>query len=171
VGLRDRRDSRDLTSPCYCVTAICVSPCLFGQLDLRSARAPSRSVAMSTNPMFKCRQCEASKPLEAFGTRQRASSHGRKGDRHDKCLSCLAVNTAYKKRRREESHDDRPVKRFATQPAVSLVQFEADLAEHAYTSKIDFNSRVSLDAGSLTDKDIANQIASIAWKATGYRFR
>jgi hypothetical protein len=51
------------------------------------------------------------------------------------------------------------------------LKFEEALAKHASASKIDSSWRVSLDEVALTDKGIANHIASLAWKATGYRYR
>ena len=45
------------------------------------------------------------------------------------------------------------------------------LAEHASASKIDDSWRVSLDEVTLTDKGIVDHLASLAWKAVGYRFR
>jgi len=50
-------------------------------------------------------------------------------------------------------------------------QFTEALAKKASSSSIDEFWRVSLDEVTLTDKGIANHIASLAWKATGYRFR
>jgi nitrate/TMAO reductase-like tetraheme cytochrome c subunit len=125
---------------------------------------------MSANPSFKCTQCHKFKLSDEFGTRQIASSHGQKGDRLKTCLSCTTVNSATRKRKRMEDSLNRPSKRCATPPAISPSQFVDALATYATASEIDVSSRVSLDGMTLTDKGIADHIASLAWKATGYRF-
>ena len=45
------------------------------------------------------------------------------------------------------------------------------LAKYVSAAEIDGSWRVSVDDMTLPDKDIANHLASLAWKATGYRFR
>jgi hypothetical protein len=120
---------------------------------------------MSTDPKFRCSQCKKYKLPDEYGTRQSGGSHGQKGSRLSVCLSCGAVNSANRKRRRIESNRD------TTQPLTSPSQFVQALAEHASASKIDSSWHISLDEMTLTDKGIADHIASLAWKAMGYRFR
>jgi hypothetical protein len=126
---------------------------------------------MSTDPRFKCSTCRKYKPSDEYGTRQLGGSNGRKGDRLTQCLSCSAANAAYRKRKRDETYIDHPVKRLATEALASPSQFIEALGKSASTANIDGSWRVSLDEVTLTDRDIANHIASLAWKATGYRFR
>jgi len=57
------------------------------------------------------------------------------------------------------------------EPPASPNQFVNTLAKHASAAKIDESWCVSFTEVTLTDKAIANQIASLVWKATGYRFR
>ena len=121
--------------------------------------------------MFKCSQCKKTKPSTDYGTRKIGSAHGQKGDRLSLCLSCSAINTANNKRKRVNSNPEHPVKRFAAQSATPPIQFVEDLAKLASAPKIDGTWRVSLDEMVLSDKGIANHIASLAWKAVGYRFR
>ena len=45
------------------------------------------------------------------------------------------------------------------------------LAKCASTAEINDSWRVSVDEMTQADKDIAKHLASLAWKATGYRFR
>jgi hypothetical protein len=78
---------------------------------------------------------------------------------------------AYQKRKRDETYLDHPVKRLAAETPASPSQFVEVLGKHASTSNIDDTWRVSLDEATLEDKGITNNIASLAWKATGYRFR
>ena len=128
------------------------------------------SAAMSTNPSFKCTQCHSFKLPEEFGTHQRESNDGQKGDHLTKCLSCTTINSSQQKQKHIEDHLDHSPKRFATQPAVPPSQFVEELSKYTSTSKFDISLHVSLDEVNLTDKDIANYLLSLAWKATGYRF-
>ena len=129
-----------------------------------------RSAAMNTNPSIKCIQCCAFKLPDEFGMRKRGSNYGQKGDRLNRCVSCTTRNSAQRKRKRMEDNHGRLPKRFATQPAISPSQFVEDLTKCASADQIDVSLRVSLDEITLTDKDIANHLSSLAWKATGYRF-
>jgi hypothetical protein len=145
--------------------------CLFGLLNLRSILSSQQHLAaMSANPSFKCERCNKFKLSDEFGTRQRAGSYGQKGDRLKRCLSCTTTDLANRKRKRMEDSIDPPSKRYAPPPAISPKQFVDALGEYATASEIDVSSRVSLTGMTLTDKGIANHIASLAWKATGYRF-
>ena len=54
---------------------------------------------------------------------------------------------------------------------MSSSDFVAALAEHTSAAQIDDYWRVSVDEMTLPDKDVANHLASLAWNATGYRFR
>ena len=135
---------------------------------LRQTVLPSnKSIAMSTDSMHKCSQCKKFKPSDDYGVRERGGMHGRKGTRLAICQSCCAIN---RKRRRVASNADRPAKKLATQPPASPGQFVDTLAKHASASEIDDYWRVSLDEITLTDKGCADHIASLAWRATGYRF-
>ena len=136
-----------------------------------SCLSSNKSTAMSTDPMFKCSRCKKYKPSDEYGTRQRGGIHSQKGDRLAVCLTCSAASSAHQKRRRIESDSDRPAKRFAAEPPTLLSQFVQALAKHASTPKINDSWRVSLDEITLADKGIADHIASLVWKATGYRFR
>jgi hypothetical protein len=78
---------------------------------------------------------------------------------------------AYQKQKHDETYLDHPVKQLATETPASPRQFVEALGKHASTSTIDDTWRVSLDEATLEDKGITNHIASLAWKATGYRFR
>ena len=150
------------------------SVCLFGQLKLRSVRVvlPSGDpTAMSTNPSFKCSQCKKHKPSSEYGTRQRRDQLGQKGDRLSLCLSCSAANSAKRKRKRTENNDGHPAKRLITQHPISPSQFAAALTTYASASEINDSWRISVNEMTLTDKGIANHLASLAWEATGYRFR
>jgi hypothetical protein len=145
--------------------------CLFGLLNLRSKLSSQRRPAtMTTHPSFKCNQCNKFKLSDEFGTCQRAGDHGQKGDRLKRCLSCTAVNLANRKRKCMEDSLDHPSKRYIAPPAISASQFENALGEYATASEIDVSSHVSLAEMTLTDRGIADHIASLAWKATGYRF-
>jgi len=73
---------------------------------------------MSTDPRFKCSQYKKCKLSDEFGTRQRAGSHGERGDLNI-CLSCATLNSANRKRKRLVSEPEPPVKRFAMPPAFS----------------------------------------------------
>ena len=149
----------------------CHTSCLHG-VTTRCAQAvlPSNNffTAMNTNPRFKCSQCKKYKLSDEYGTRQKGGSHGQEVVRLALCLSC---NGANRKRKRNKSGPDHPVKQFTTEPPTSLSQFMEALAKHASASEIDTSWRVSLDEITLTDKGIGDHIASLAWKATGYRFR
>ena len=72
---------------------------------------------------------------------------------------------------RRISLDDHPVKRFAIQPHASPTQFMEALTKYASTAEIVGSWLVSVNEMALTDKGIANHLASLAWEATGYRFR
>jgi hypothetical protein len=126
---------------------------------------------MSTDPRFKCSQCKKYELSDGFGTRQKESSHGQKGDRLNICPSCTTTNSANRKRKRMESNPDRPVKRFATLPAFTPSQLVDALAEYASASEIDVSLRVSLAGMTLSDKGTADHIASLAWKAIRYKFK
>jgi len=121
--------------------------------------------------MNKCSRCKKYKLPDEYGTRQRRGIHSQKGDRLSVCLTCSAASSAHQKRKRIESNSEHPAKRFATEPPVLPSQFAEFLAKQASTSIIDNSWRVSLDEITLADKGIADHIASLAWKATGYRFR
>ena len=54
---------------------------------------------------------------------------------------------------------------------MSPSDFAAALAEYTSAAQIDDYWRVSVDEMTLPDKDVANHLASLAWNATGYRFR
>src|SRR5258708_39409148 len=126
---------------------------------------------MSTGPSFKCSQCKKVKLSSEYGTRQRRDQRGEKGDRLSLCLSCNAANSAKRKRKRTESDHGHPAKRLVTQHPVSPSQFVAALATYGSASEINDSWRISVNEMTTTDKDIANHLASLAWEATGYRFR
>ena len=126
---------------------------------------------MSTNPQFKCVQCRKFKSSGEFGTRQSGNSLAKKGDRLSCCLSCSTTSTASRKQRRVESNSDRPAKRLATQPHASPSQFMEALAESASAAEINGSWCVSVDGMTLPDKGVADHLTSLAWEATGYRFR
>ncbi len=130
---------------------------------------------MSTYPSFKCSQCKNDKLTSEYGMRQQRDKLGQKGDRLSVCLSCSAANLASRKRKRTENDHDHPVKhpvkQLAPQHPVSASQFVAGLAAYASASEIDDSWRVSIHEMTQTDKDIAKHLASLAWEATGYRFR
>ena len=69
-----------------------------------------------------------------------------------------------------KDNPDRPSKRVASHPAIEPTQFAEDLSKYASASEIDISSRVSLDGMNIADKAVADHLASLAWKATGYRF-
>ena len=125
-----------------------------------------RPAAMSTNPSSKCVQCHTFKLPDEFGMHWRESNYGQKGDCLDQCLSCAAINMSQWKRKCIEDDLGHPPKWFATSPS----QFVENLRKYASANKIDISLHVSLDAMTLTDKDIANHLSSLVWKATGYRF-
>ena len=129
-----------------------------------------RSAAMSTNPSIKCIQCCAFKLPDEFGMCKRGSNYGQKGDRLNRCASCITSNLSQRKQKREEDNAGRPPKQFATEPAISPCQFVEDLIKYASADQINVSLRVSLDEVTLTDKDITNHLSSLVWKATGYRF-
>ena len=137
----------------------------------QSAQPTPKFKPLRTDPMSKCSQCKKIKPLTEFGTRQIASKHGQKGDRLTLCIACSTTNTAKRKRKRVTSDPDHPAKWFAAQPPASPSQFTEILGKHASASEIDDSWHVSLDGITLKDKGIADHIASLAWKAVGYRFR
>jgi len=56
-------------------------------------------------------------------------------------------------------------------PALLPSEFVEVLAECASALKIEDSLRVSLADLTISGKDIADHLASLAWKATGYRFR
>ena len=122
---------------------------------------------MSTDPMFKCNRCEQYKLSGQYGTRSRADTFGQKGDCLSTCLSC----NAKRKRKRTNSNPDNPGECPTAQPCVSPNQFMEDLAKYASATKIADSWHVSVDEMALADKEIANHLASLAWKVTGYRFR
>ena len=124
---------------------------------------------MSTETVFKCSQCKKSKPVYDYGTRQKAGKHGQKGDRLTLCLSCSAANTN-RKRKRIDSIPDPPGKRLAPQ-VLPPHQFVEVLAKQTSAFEIDDSWHVALSDTTITDKASADQIASLVWKATGYRFR
>ena len=125
---------------------------------------------MSADLSFECTKCKNIRLLNEFGTRQKDSNLGQKGDRLKKCLSCITTSSSSRKRKRLEANNDHPSKRFATQPAIEPSQFVEDWGNYASASEIDASSRISLDGMDLSDKAIADHLASLAWKATGYRF-
>jgi hypothetical protein len=107
-----------------------------------------------------------------FGTRQKGSVHGEIGDRLKICLSCTALTVASRKRKRVETYPLplSPPKLVAISPAISPSQFVDALAEYASAPKIESALCVSLSGMTISGKDAANHIASLVWKATGYRF-
>ena len=123
---------------------------------------------MSTDVGFRCSQCKKYKLPAEHGTHQRGN---RKGDRLSLCLSCSAINMANRKQRRIESNAGHPAKRVAAPHPMSSSDFVAALVEHTSAAQIDDYWRVSVDETTLPDKDVANRLASLAWNATGYRFR
>ena len=120
--------------------------------------------------MFKCSQCHTYKSSAAYGMQQRSSKHGPKGSRLLICLSC-ATTLANRKWKHIENNTGHPEKRVATEHPMLPSDFVAALAKHASTTEINDSWCVSVDDTTLTDKEIANNLASLAWKATGYRFR
>jgi len=54
---------------------------------------------------------------------------------------------------------------------MSPSQFMEALAESASTAEINGSWRISVDGMTLPDKGVADHLASLAWEATGYRFR
>jgi len=126
---------------------------------------------MDTEPRFRCSTCKNHKTSNQFGTRQKRGAHGQVGDRLNVCLSCAASTPTNRKRKRLESNPVHPSKRFTVSPAISPTQFVAALAEYAPTPQIKVSLRVSLAGMTISGKDVADHIASLAWKATGYRFR
>ena len=127
--------------------------------------------SMSTEPSFKCSQCRRFKPSSEYGTRQKRDQRGEKGDRQSLCLSCNADNSERRKRKRAQSDHGHPAKRLATQHPISPNQFVEALTAYDSASEINDSWRVSVNGMTTTDKDIANHLASLAWEATGYRFR
>ncbi len=103
--------------------------------------------------------------------RQSGNSLAKKGDHLSCCLSCSTTSTASRKQRRVESNSNQPAKQLTTQPHVSPSQFMEALAESASTAEINGSWRVSVDGMTLPDKGVADHLASLAWEATGYRFR
>lgn len=69
------------------------------------------------------------------------------------------------------SLDHHPVDWFAIQPCTLPTQFMEDLTKYASAAKIVDSWLVSVNKMALTDKEVANQLASLAWKVTGYRFK
>ena len=63
------------------------------------------------------------------------------------------------------------MKRVAAPHPMSSSDFVAALTKHTSAAQIDDYWRVSVDETTLPDKDVANHLASLAWNATGYRFR
>ena len=123
---------------------------------------------MSTDARFRCTQCDKYRLPAEYGTHQRGN---RKGDRHSVCLSCNAANAAKRKRRRIEGNAGYPAKRVAAPHPVSSSDFVAALAKLTSAADIDDYWRVSVNETTLTDKEVADHLASLAWKVTGYRFR
>ena len=148
---------------------------LFGwsfETPLRQSVVPLNTVtAMSTEPRFKCGQCKKLKLRNEYGTRQTGNNHDQEGSRFATCLSCSAANSSNRKRKRANCDPGHPAKRLATETPTSPSEFVDALAKHASASEIDDSWRVSLEEMTLTGKDIADHIASLAHKATGYRFR
>src|SRR5258705_356767 len=93
--------------------------------------------------------------------------------RKETAFQCAAAsaNSAKRKRKRTESDHGHPAKRLVTQHPVSPSQFVAALAAYGSASEINDSWRISVNEMTTTDKDIANHLASLAWEATGYRFR
>jgi hypothetical protein len=125
---------------------------------------------MSTDPKFKCSQCKTHKVSNEFGTRQVCGLHAQKGDRLNICLACSTLNLANRKRKRLTSNPEPPVKRCAMPPTLLPNQFVDALAEYASAPEIEDSFHVSLAGMTISGKDVANHITSLAWKATGYRF-
>ena len=125
---------------------------------------------MSTDSTFKCSRCGVYRASNQFGTHVKGGIQGQKGDRLKVCLTCRTEATTNKKRKRLESKSYPPMKRIAMPPALSPSQFVAALAECASAPKIESRLRVSLAEMTISGKDAADHIASLAWKATGYRF-
>lgn len=124
---------------------------------------------MSTETVFKCSQCKKYRPASDYGTRQKGGKHGQKGDRLTLCLSCSTVNTN-RKRKRIDSIPDPPGKRLAPQ-ILPPHQFVEVLAKHDLAFEVNDSWHVALSDSTLTEKASADHIASLVWKATGYRFR
>jgi len=127
--------------------------------------------AMSTEPRFKCNQCHNHKLSSQYGTCPRDGQCGKKGDCLLSCLSCSAANSARRKWKHTENNHGHPAKQLATQHPILPSQFVAALATYASTSEINDSWHVSVDEMTQTDKDIAKHLASLVWKATGYRSR
>jgi hypothetical protein len=125
---------------------------------------------MDTEPKFRCGTCKNHKMSNEFGTRQIGGVHGKIGDRLKVCLSCTAVIADCRKRKRVESNPLPPLKLVTMPPAISPSQFVDALAEYASAPKIQGALCVSLAGMTVSGKDAANHIASLVWKATGYRF-
>ena len=124
--------------------------------------------AMSTNISSMCSQCNKYRLPVEYGTHQRGN---RKGDRLSRCLSCSATNTANRKRRCIESNAGHPAMWVAAPHPMSSSDSVAALAKHTSAAQIDDHWCVSVDEMTLPDKDVANHLMSLAWNATGYRFR
>lgn len=129
------------------------------------------SAAMSTEPNYRCSRCKKTKLANEYGTRKKGGSHGQKGTRLAICMACSTADPASRKRKRVESNPDDPSNWLATDSPISSSQFVETLAKHTSTSEIEDSWHVLLNEITLTDKGIADHVASLVWKATEYRFR
>ena len=125
---------------------------------------------MEKPPTFKCTKCWKYKTSNEFGTRHRNDQYGQKGQQLSKCFECVAINATSRKRKHAESDPDTPMEQSTMLLALSVSQLVEELARFASDPVIDANLCVSLQGLPTTGKEIANHIASLAWKATEYRF-
>ncbi len=135
--------------------------CLVICLLLFTASQPWKTPLPSSAPKYKT--------SNEFGTCHRNDQYGQKGQQLSKCLECVAINATSCKQKCSESDFDTPME--STMPlALSAPQFVEELAGIASAPDIDANLCVSLQGLPITGKDIANYLASLAWKATEYHF-
>ena len=125
----------------------------------------SCSAANSASHKRKRAESKPDHPVKRVAT-QHVTSFSRLGADVAKHASASELECS-----RRISLDDHLAKRLATQPLASPSQFMEALAKCAPAAEMDDSWLVSVDEMTLPDKDIANHLASLVWKATGYRFR
>ena len=127
----------------------------------------SCSAANSANRKRKRTESTLRHPVKRVTTQHAASSSQLVAD----VAKHASASEIEDSQRRCISLDDHPAKPLPTQPLASPSHLLEALAKSAPAAEIDNSWLVSVDEMTLPEKDIANHLASLVWKATGYRFR
>ena len=147
-----------------------MSVCLFGQLKLHSAKLlshPTNLLSWALTPCVRALHARSSSHQMTMGCARGGYSQ-QEGD--PPCQ--LPVMLGSQPKAEACSKQCWPASKAVCNTNPCLAQaICGHLAKHTSASEINEHWHVSLNGIALTDKSCADHIASLAWRATGYRFR